>query len=705
MKEVKEVSTFCRVCEPVCGVLATVEDGRITKIRSNPDHVLSRGHFCKKAMGAVDITYDQDRITLPMKRCGGPGEFEAISWEQAFQEICDRLKASRQQHGDASFAIYSGNPPAFSSANMIATNVFANALDIKWQYNLNAEDGVHVVVACEVLYGKSALTKPDFWRSTFALIVGANPVGSHGSIMCEPVVGKALKSIVDRGGRVVCVDPYCSDTAHRFEHQPILAGSDPYFLAALLRELIDAGFVDDQFIANHTRDFVQLCAILKPCTAQWAQDRCGISADRIRSLAEAFGSAESASIYGRTGTCTQRHGTLSNMLIQLIAIVTGNLDSPGGLSFGAGFLDYSGPRFGSKPSRATGLPDVSGSLPSAALAYDIEEPGAEQVRSLLMIGANPVLAAPVGKRLSAALQKLDLFFSLDIYINETNRHADYVLPCATMWEREDVPFLAMMGMMLRPSAFATPAVIARQGEVKEEWEILYELCRRMGREGALTHTPREILDDIIRNSEYGDKFGESPEGLTYDKLLSDYPNGVELMPHMPVGIIDTVLATADKRIPLAAPEFVSEMKHLMEDEFFEDPQYPLRLHSLREVLTHNSWMHNADSLAKSNWPHYARLNEDDAQTLGIDDGSIVTIRSPYGEVAVEARISGKVSRGNVALPHGWGHEGGWQIANRRGGVNSNILASDRPDDSDRISGGSVLNGIPVQVLVGDVRRV
>ena len=285
MKNQTDVPTYCRVCEPMCGVLATVEDGRITKIRGNPDHISGQGHFCKKAMGAVDITYDPDRVRQPLKRVGGPGEFEPVSWEQAFSEIADKLEAVRRESGPAAFATFVGNPPAFASANALAVHAMAKALGIKWRYSVNFEDAVPFVAAVETLFGKGSLTQPDFWRSHFALLVGANPVGSHGSLICEPIVGKALKSIVDRGGRVVAVDPFCSETAHRFEHQPILAGSDPYFLAAFLKSLIDQGFVDSDFVAEHTTGFEQLCEILAPCSEAWGEQYCGVPADTIKELA------------------------------------------------------------------------------------------------------------------------------------------------------------------------------------------------------------------------------------------------------------------------------------------------------------------------------------------------------------------------------------------------------------------------------------
>ena len=693
--DTRSVRTFCRVCEPVCGVIADVQNERIVKIRSDPDHVLSQGHFCKKAMAAVDITYDPDRVIYPMKRTGAPGEFTRIGWEQAYSEISERLRGIRDRHGPAAFATYAGNPSAFSAGAMFAMGTMAKTLDIKWKYTVNGEDAVSIVAACEALYGKPILPKPDLWHTAFALIVGANPVGSHGSIICEPVVTKALKSIVDRGGRVVVVDPRCSETAQKFEHIGIRAGADAYFLAAMLRELIDQGYVDHGFVQAHARDLDALRALLEPCTAEWGALHSGIAAQSIRDLARDFGQARGACIYGRTGTCTQRHGTLANLLMQMISIVSGNLDRAGGSSFGWSFIDYDGPAIGSLPSRTTGLPDVTGMIGSASLASDIDVPGEEQVRALMMVAANPVLTAPASARLEAALQKLELFFSIDLYINETNRHADYVLPGTTMWERADVPLLAMMGYMLRPSVFATDAVIAKQGEVQDDGDIMYELCRRLGVDEAVLTPPHTIIDAIIRRSRFGDRFGENPAGLTFDKLLSDYPGGVRLMETMPVGIIDEVLASADKRIPLASPVFVTALQRLLTDDYFSNPEFPLRLHSLRDVLTHNSWMHNAASLARGERTQTARVHPADAERFGIVDGARMRIRSPYGEVEVDCRITAHESPGNVALPHGWGHDGGWQVANVRGGVNSNRLASADPQDTDPLSGSSVLNGIPI----------
>ncbi|MET0988856.1 MAG: molybdopterin-dependent oxidoreductase, partial [Steroidobacteraceae bacterium] len=596
-----DVSTFCRVCEPMCGVFATVEEGRITKIRSNPDHVLSRGHFCKKAAGMIDVTYDVDRVRTPLKRTGGPGEFTPVSWNEALDDITGRLTALREREGAEAFATYIGNPPYFSYATVLGIDVFKAALGVRWHYGVAGEDSGALAAACEILYGSGGLIpKPDLWRTKFLLIAGANPVTSHGSSFVEPQVSQALRSIGARGGRVVVLDPRYTETARRGTHVPLLAGSDAYVLAALLRELIVQGFVSHRFIARHTRGFDVLRQAVEPCTTEWAEHHSGVPAQLLRTLARDIGTAESFAVHGRTGTSTQRYGTLATMLLHLLPIVTGHFDVPGGISFGwaptdpsAGLKDRG---YGKHSSRVDRLPDTAGLLPSLALINDIDIAGAGQVRALMMVGGNPSLTSTgSGPKLDAALQKLDLFFSLDLYVNETNRYAHYVLPVTGMFEREDVPLLTF-NTMLRPSLFATAPVIDRVGEAREEWEVFYEIGRRMGYGEAFSMTPRDIVDQVIRQSSVGDRFGENPAGVCFQKLLDEHPNGYGVFSELPTGVLEAMIATPDKRINLASDELLSELKRLHHDRSADNHDYPLRLIGLRETLSHNTWMHNAGSL-------------------------------------------------------------------------------------------------------------
>ncbi|MET0984571.1 MAG: molybdopterin dinucleotide binding domain-containing protein, partial [Steroidobacteraceae bacterium] len=336
-------------------------------------------------------------------------------------------------------------------------------------------------------------------------------------------------------------------------------------------------------------------------------------------------------------------------------------------------------------------------LPSLALIDDIEVAGPGQVRALMMVGANPSLSSTgSGPRYDAALQKLELFFALDLYVNESNRFAHYVLPVTGMYEREDVPLISINNM-LRPSLFATAPVIEPVGEAREEWEVFYDIGRRMGYGDAFATTPRDIIDQVIRSSSVGDRFGENPAGVTFQTLIDQYPNGYPVAEELPTGVMKAMLATPDKRINLAPDELLSELARLHEDALADDSRYPLRLVGLREALSHNTWMHNAPGLMTTSREHYARVNPGDAAARGITEGTQVRIHSPHGEVEIKAHLTAEMSPGNVALPHGWGHKGGWQRANSVGGANSNRLASDDPADCERIAGMSVLNGIPIEL--------
>jgi anaerobic selenocysteine-containing dehydrogenase len=711
----KTVSTFCRICEPMCGILATVEDGRITDVKANKDHVLSQGHFCKKARAMIEITYDPDRVLYPLKRTGGPGEFERISWDQAYKEIAAKLKQIRGTHGTDAVATYMGNPPYYSYAAMLGLGMFKQAMDIRWSYCVNGEDGNAIMAACGLLYGGVGVQpKPDYWRTDFLIIDGSNPLASHGSPLCEPRVGTALKEIRARGGRVVVVDPRQTETAREFEHVGINAGTDAYFLSAMIHEIIKHDLVDSDFIARRTRNFDALKQAVATYTPEWATGHCGIPAEVIRQLALDFARAKSATFHTRLGTSSQRFGTLSTMLAHVLCAITGNLDKPGGLVFGFGLIDLGkvlgAAPSGTKPSRVDKLPDVAGDLPATALINDIEVPGEGQVRAMIMLGANPCLnAAASGERLDHALQKLELFVSTDLYVNDTNQFAHYVLPSAAFYEREDVPFLSM-GLMIRPSMYATRAVIEKQGEAKEDWQIMDDICRYMGLGAALPSKgmrflaklglrlkPKHFMDLIIRTSWAGDKYGLRPKGLSMKKLMDDLPNGVTLRADLPTGVIDEKMLTPDKKIDVGRAEILSELARLASDTFYRQEKFPLRLFGLRKKSTQNSWMHNVPSLARDHKEITAMIHPDDAAARRILDGDRIHIRSAHGELDVRAEVTAAVKPGNVSMPHGFGHRAGMRFAISERGVNSNILASDRAEDADRISAMSVLNGIPIQV--------
>ncbi|HVW34644.1 MAG TPA: molybdopterin-dependent oxidoreductase, partial [Acidimicrobiia bacterium] len=319
-----EIPTYCRICEPMCGLMASVEDGRLIAVRGDRDHVSSAGFLCRKAQAMVEVTYDPDRIRSPLRRVGGPGEFEPVSWDEATADIGRRLDAIQRQHGAAAFATVIGNPPAAGYATALWYSGFIQALGVRYTYGINAEDASARMAANALLYGSVALLpKPDLWHTDFALIIGANPYVSGGSLISEPRVRDALDAIEARGGRVVVVDPRRSETARRYEHVGVRAGDDPWLLVGLLYVLVKENLVDREFVDDHTTGFDGLAELVEPHAPEVVADRCGVPASVIGELARDFAAAPSALVYGRTGTCRQRFGTLANALQDMLMILTG----------------------------------------------------------------------------------------------------------------------------------------------------------------------------------------------------------------------------------------------------------------------------------------------------------------------------------------------------------------------------------------------
>jgi len=714
--ETKEVATYCRICEPQCGLIASVEDGVLVEVRGDSDHPHSQGFKCTKSSAAIEIAYDPDRVIYPLKRIGEPGEFKRVSWDEALDDIAARLMKVRRDAGPEAFGVFLGNPPAFGYGCALGLAGFKDALKVKWRYSVNAEDAASRLVANALLYGSVALLpKPDLWRTQFALLIGANPIVSHGSLVTEARFREALDSIVDRDGRVVVIDPRRSETARRYEHLPVQAGSDAYLLLGLLNVVIAEDLVDRRFITEWTTGFADFAQQIAAFTPEVCEGRCRVPASTIRETARAFATASSAVVYGRTGTCTQRFGTLNNILQDALMILTGNIERRGGLIFGGGAIDFAKfamtagfATLGAFQARTTGLPEVFGMLPSTSLATDITVPGPGQVRALAVVGGNPVLSSPRGGPiLEQALDELDLHFSVDLYINETNKHADYILPCVGQYERDDVPLIAL-GNMLRPAIWATERVIDPIGEARNEFDIFDDLARRVGCGGAYSQAPlrwlaraglriqpRTMADVLIRTSAVGDWFGLRRNGVSFRKLVRDHPHGMAVTSELPIGHLGKILRTPDRKIPLGLAAIRSELRRML--HHVDDDNFPLRLHGLRETRSHNTWMHNTKRTMPANRRFVVQINPTDGTAAGLVDGGRATITSASGSVTVPVVLTPDMSPGNIAMPHGWGHSGGWQRANTAGGVNSNILSGKSPEDFERLAGMSILNGIPVRI--------
>ena len=710
--------TYCRICEALCGMAITVEDGKITRVDADKDNVSSAGFICTKGPNMATVVYDPDRVLYPMKRTGGPGEFTRVSWDEALGEISERLAAVREDWGGEAIGAYVGNPAAFAGMQYDWVLSFLRSLGSTQNYTPSAGDISAFCFATEAVIGPG-FTIPDLPHCDYLLIVGANPLESHTSLLHAPRVREDLDAIAARGD-VVVVDPRATKTAKRYTHQSIQPNSDVYFMAGLLKTVFDESLVDADFIAAEVVGVEEMASALAGFTIEECAEECGIPVADIQRIAREFAGHERAACYSRLGISRASYGALTNVLLLALNIVTGKFGRKG-CSF-MGLNPFIGEDFsnrgaenshGKQRTRTGNLPAVGGHLPTTVLAEEILHPGDDRLRALLVNAGNPVLSFPNGTRLEQALQSLDLLVGVDLYINETNQYADFILPATTFFERADMPVFSITTMP-RPAMHYTPAVIEPVGESREEQQIFMELARRMGLPNpmAMTLLPEELweehqdsdqlslLDRAMRLGMFGDQFGDRPGGLSID-LLREHPHGLKIEDFDAYPEWRRHARHPDGKLVLWSDTIAGDMARLRREGLRLKPQGgQLRLFGRRSVRNINSWMHNVGDLVKGDAGSPALLmNPVDASDRGIEDDQLVTVAGKHRAVNCTVKITPEVVRGSVCYPHGWGHGGAsnWSIAKQTRGVNINDIISSDVEDLDPLTGSALMDGFPVMV--------
>jgi formate dehydrogenase len=704
--------SYCRICEAICGIVVEVDGNRVVKVRGDPDHPVSKGYLCPKAAAMTRVLEDPDRVVHPLRRDRTTGGFVPVSWDDALGDIATRLKGIVREYGPQSVAMYLGNPASFSLSHMFWGKGFLDAIGSTNMYSPMPQDTASRCVASYALYGTPMLFPiPDVPNTDFLVILGANPLVSHGSLISLPRIADDLRAITARGGRVVVVDPARTKTAAAFEHVPVRPGTDGWLVAAMLNVLFASQLVDRDAVDTIANGVEDLARAVEPCTAERAAVVTGVDADVITRLARDFAAAPSAAAYGRVGICRGPHTTVASYLLDALNIVTGNFDRRGGWILGTAPIDLVGmaARFGMATyakhrTRIGGLPDIAGHMPWV-LIDEMTTPGPGQVRALIVTAGNPILSAPDGAGLEKAIQDLDLVVSLDLYVTETNRHADYILPSPVFLERADVP-IALLGHMPRPWIQSTEAVVAPPPDVREEWEVFDELARRMGlgapfgqRSARLLGRigvrlrPTLIVDLLLRTGRAGDWFGLRRGGLSLRKLRA-HPHGLALGDAMPVGSAAAHIQHRDHKIRLADPDVLADLSRMVTEPAVSGPGEVL-LVGRRDLRSINSWMHNARG-GHGEEPALL-VHPSDARTLALVDGGRADVTVEQSSIDVLVHVTEDIAPGVVSYPHGWGHDGGWKAANALGGANVNRLASASLAAKDALSGASHLDGIPVVV--------
>jgi anaerobic selenocysteine-containing dehydrogenase len=692
----------CNLCEAICGLQFTLQDGKITSIKGDPEDPLSRGHICPKAVALADVHADPDRLRRPVRRTADG--WAEISWAEAYDLVVERLVAVREKHGSNAVGVYLGNPNVHNYGSLTHGRYFLGQLRTRNRFSATSVDQLPHHLAAYWLYGHQFLIPiPDLDHTRYFLVFGANPIASNGSIMTAPDVRKRLADIRARGGKVVVFDPRRTETAAvADEHHFVRPGTDAAVLLALLHTIL-AEDLDRPTPLVDGLDAVR--AAVEPFAPERVAAATGVPAAEIRRVAREFAAADGAVCYGRVGVSIQRHGALSQWAVQLLNIVTGNLDRPGGALFTQPAVDLGSQlgrgHYDKWRSRVRGLPEFAGELPVAVLAEEILTPGDGQIRAMVTVAGNPVLSTPNGAQLDRALAGLDFMVSVDLYINETTRHADVILPPTSALEHDHYD-LVFHVFAVRNTTRYSPAVLPKPAGAKHDWEIFTALARRYrrraaqltpkGRRGGLGRTLLTRLrpDQLIA---LGLRLG--PYRLSLRKLRRR-PHGVDLGPLRPS--LPGSLRTPDKRVHAAPPAMLAELSRATEELLAAPPAGELRLIGRRHVRSNNSWMHNYDRLMKGRPRHHLLMHPDDLASRGLCDGQLVTVRSRVGAVQVEAAASKDVMPGVVSLPHGWGHNRpGVRLsrATRTPGASINDLTDDAAVDP--LSGNAVLNGVPVTV--------
>jgi anaerobic selenocysteine-containing dehydrogenase len=691
----------CHLCEAICGLTieTTSEEGldtRITSIKGDALDSFSRGHICPKAVALQDIQNDPDRLRQPMLRVGS--EWQPIEWQAAFDLVAERLFNIQQRHGQDAVASYQGNPSVHNYGLMTHSNYFIGLLKTRNRFSATSVDQLPHHLSSYLMYGHGLLLPiPDIDHTDFMLILGGNPLASNGSIMTVPDVEKRLKAIQKRGGKVVVIDPRRSETAAiADQHLFVRPGGDAALLFGLLNTLFEEKLTRVTHLPVDGLDEVR--AAIAHLTAESMSARCGIPAEQIRQLARDFAAADKAVCYGRMGISTQSFGTLCHWLVQLINLVTGNLDRVGGALCTEPAVDMvgstSGGHFNRWQSRVSGLPEYAGELPVSALAEEMLVEGQGQVRALITVAGNPVLSTPNGRKLEEALDGLEFMLSIDLYINETTRYADLILPSTSALENDHYDTTFNLFAVRNVTRF-NRAILEKPAGALHDWEIFVGLAqafaKRAERELKPTISPAQMIDRGLRAGLYGD----ASEHKLSVEMLRDHPHGLDLGALKPN--LAPRLKTANQRVQAAPPVIMADLARFAIEQAAA-PEGELLLIGRRHVRSNNSWMHNYHRLVKGKPRHQLLMHPDDLSSRGLSDGQWVRVSSRVGVIEVQVLGSIEMMPGVVSLPHGWGHaRPGVQmgIASDQPGVSANDLTDERQLDS--LSGNAALNGVPVQV--------
>ena len=712
----------CPICDAICALRLTLDDdGKVLSVRGDDKDPFSKGYICPKGASLGRLDEDPDRLRRPMIRTGD--QWREASWDEAFQEIERGLTGVITAYGRQSLAAYFGNPTFHTMGGILYRGALAQALGSTNVYSASSIDQLPKHVSCGLMFGNGlAISVPDLDRTDYLLVLGANPAESHGSLAVAPDFPGRLKALRNRGGKLVVVDPRRTRTAEiADDHVFIRPGTDSFLLFGIVHTLLAENRTSVAIDVEGMEELRELAAGFSPETVAAA---CGVPAATIERLARELAAAPSAAVYSRVGSCTADFSTLSQWLVDVINILTGNFDRPGGVMFAkAATLEMPwGPKpftYGRWHSRVRGMPEMLDELPVATLADEIETPGQGQVKALVTVAGNLVLSAPNGPRLGRALESLEFMVCVDPYLNETTRLANVILPPPRMLQMPHYDLLELM-IVVRNYARFSPQILPLDPDQMSEEDIMARLVLIVMGQGAdadpagfhemllggilglVTQIPGSSVQGADPAALRAGLEGDSPPELMLDALLKAgpyqlsladlraQPHGIDLGPLEPR--LHEVLCTPSGRVRIAPPELAAEAARLRDQ--LAAPAPDMVLIGRRQLRSNNSWLHNVPTLVGGSNSCTLQVNPTDVAKLGL--GSHARVRSAVGEVIAPVEPTETIMPGVVSLPHGWGHsESEQRVAAKHPGVNVNALTDN--STADAISGNAIFNGVSVTV--------
>ena len=690
----------CNLCEAMCGLEITYKEKKVISIVGDKKDPLSKGFICPKSLALKDLYEDPDRLKTPIKRT--ENGWQEISWSEAFDEVEIQIKKIQEKYGNNAVATYQGNPNVHNVGSMLYGGPFLKSLKTKQKYSATSADQLPHHIASLKMFGHQMLIPiPDIERTDYLLILGANPGASNGSLLTAPGFPQKIKSIQKRGGKVINIDPRFTETSKiSSQHLYINPGKDALFLLSLLHVIFDQGIEDKTHLSNYLKGLEEIKEIVKEYSPKKTALLIGIDSLEIQKIAKDFMNSKTAVCYGRMGVSTQEYGGICQWLINVLNIVTNNMDKVGGAMFTKPAIDLvymtgiqgKVGNFDRYRSRVHNLPEYSGELPVATLADEILTEGEGQIKMFICTAGNPVLSAPNGKKMEKALEKLDFMVSIDIYLNETSKYANIILPTTNGLETLHYD-LVFHQLAIRNTAKLSEVLFEKDENQKHDWQILNELTERIT-EKKNSLTPEMMLDNMFQYSPYKEA------NLSVNKLKEN-PNGIDLGSLQPL-LIKRIF-TVDKKINVSPKIFIDDLKRLnkelCKDTKEEETKYPFALIGRRHLRNNNSWMHNSKLLMKGKNRCTVLMSSKDANNLSITDHQKIKIISNVGSIELPVEISDEMKEGVLSIPHGFGHNRNGtkiKLAEENAGESINDLTDD--NKIDKLTGNANFSGTRVKVI-------